>query len=325
MQYSINFTLEEMLSSFKKFPKDNLVIIRHELLGIFDHVLDCTNAFVTTEEKFEKLWGKTPEKNQINYVKKFNKQIQSTALSLNQVLSSLSHNSISRLNELCLNSYNNLNNIINYLPLQNKIKNQQSIDPKRKEMLKEVDAYLNCCFYAYNNLFSSNAQKEFFDLKEDIRKYFIFRQNNESYIHMHLPNIDYIHTKADFFTYAVLPLIKNIEEHAFNKDNDIFNRYNADFCKYFDVDNLIEEQNILLIIKDNGFGIRDKIYEKLFAAGNSSKNKIGHGIGLWAVKKFCVENGAQITCKSELGNFTQFEIRIPYYSAIGSIFKCYSE
>jgi two-component system phosphate regulon sensor histidine kinase PhoR len=73
-----------------------------------------------------------------------------------------------------------------------------------------------------------------------------------------------------------------------------------------------------IIIEDNGIGIQDKNYEKIFdtfyrvPTGNIHNVK-GNGIGLSYVKRVIKAHHGRITLKSELNKGTKFIINLPKY------------
>lgn len=97
---------------------------------------------------------------------------------------------------------------------------------------------------------------------------------------------------------AITNIIKNSIEHS--KDNgNIFINY--------------EENNLYtkISIKDEGEGISKEdlrhIFERFYKGKNSSENSVG--IGLALAKSIIEKDNGMITCKSEIGNGTEFVIK----------------
>ena len=72
----------------------------------------------------------------------------------------------------------------------------------------------------------------------------------------------------------------------------------------------------VLVVADNGIGIPhdqlDNLYKKFFRARNAVKTATeGSGVGLFIVKEYVDALHGTITCKSEEGRGTRFEIRLP--------------
>lgn len=71
-------------------------------------------------------------------------------------------------------------------------------------------------------------------------------------------------------------------------------------------------------IKDNGIGIskenQKKIFDKFFRVSTGNVHDVqGFGLGLSYVKLILEQHGGSISCNSELGSGTQFEIVLPLY------------
>ncbi|MCX6122013.1 MAG: ATP-binding protein [Ignavibacteriales bacterium] len=66
----------------------------------------------------------------------------------------------------------------------------------------------------------------------------------------------------------------------------------------------------LIIISDTGLGIPEEIRSKIFEPNFSTKSE-GMGIGLAIARRVIEDHGGIITCQSEQGKGTTFEIRLP--------------
>jgi signal transduction histidine kinase len=66
----------------------------------------------------------------------------------------------------------------------------------------------------------------------------------------------------------------------------------------------------LIIISDTGLGIPEEIRSKIFEPNFSTKSE-GMGIGLAIARRVIEDHGGKITCQSERGKGTTFEIRLP--------------
>ena len=79
----------------------------------------------------------------------------------------------------------------------------------------------------------------------------------------------------------------------------------------------MEDDSLVLSVKDNGVGIplkdRDRVFEKLFRADNAvSANPDGTGLGLYMIKKIIVNGlGGKIWFDSEEGKGSTFYVSIP--------------
>jgi signal transduction histidine kinase len=76
-----------------------------------------------------------------------------------------------------------------------------------------------------------------------------------------------------------------------------------------------EEKNILIEVKDTGYGIpkkdQPKIFGKLFRADNVKNETDGTGLGLYIVKSILEQSGGRIHFVSEENKGTSFFVKIP--------------
>jgi PAS domain S-box-containing protein len=71
-----------------------------------------------------------------------------------------------------------------------------------------------------------------------------------------------------------------------------------------------EENHVVIMVKDNGFGISEAAKEKLFTPMFTTKSK-GQGFGLAVVKRITEALGGKITFKSQEGEGTTFIVSLP--------------
>jgi two-component system CheB/CheR fusion protein len=70
-----------------------------------------------------------------------------------------------------------------------------------------------------------------------------------------------------------------------------------------------ENGYVLLSVKDNGIGIPESDFDKVFSMyGRLDKNTEGQGIGLYLVRKIVDASGGKVTVASEPGNGSTFTI-----------------
>ena len=79
---------------------------------------------------------------------------------------------------------------------------------------------------------------------------------------------------------------------------------------------IIEENNIKLIISDNGLGMDSKTMDCLFMAGKTksttgTKNEKGTGLGLLLCNEFVNKMDGKIDVRSELGEGTDIILTLP--------------
>ncbi len=82
-------------------------------------------------------------------------------------------------------------------------------------------------------------------------------------------------------------------------------------------DNIWQAQ---ITVRDTGIGISKEdlphIFDKFFRVENKVHTEAGTGLGLSTVKDIIMSHGGMITCKSELGEWTEFNILIPAESML---------
>lgn len=76
-----------------------------------------------------------------------------------------------------------------------------------------------------------------------------------------------------------------------------------------------EKNNITVTVSDNGPGMdeqtKQRVFEK-FYQGNTSHSTEGNGLGLTLVKRIVELHNGEITVSSQLGNGTEFTVKLPY-------------
>ncbi len=311
---NITQRIKELLAETK--DEDSLAIFRHEFVGGFDTINDNIMAFLLEDEA----WGRIPEKTQLQYGRRIQEASQKAFNSIDELI---------RIEKKQMKEKDNyaqrmLQDIINLgilLPSTTKIPNAKNLDQKRKIKLQVIDDFTAMLFYTYNRLFAENYQTKQYYLKSDIETIYILKETEnkkENRIVMYAPaKIARIRTKVDYCTNVLVPLIKNIEEHGFNPENDSEDRLqNPDLYKYFKIetDKPTDSKGYLTItVKDNGFGIKKELYEHLFTKNTTRKqDKIKHGLGLYGIKLFVEKQGGIINCRAEEGKSCEFSFTIPY-------------
>ena len=332
-RYKINFSGSDVFSRIEDLVSQSslgfLDILQHELLGGFGLFADRTNAFLSDNVRMIASRGELPNPNQLGYVKETKRAAKKVDEVIENLIGAMRETKVCQLKD-CDDLADAIKSLSQYFPTAQKISSPENIDPKRLEKLQEIDAHLSSTFYAYNSMFSPEFNTGSFNLKEDVRKYFIFReskQNNYS-CKMGVPNIKLVETKVDYFSSVILPLIRNIEEHAFDPTNDITGKLNDDtkLERIFSIfSNSPKEFSgfISVAVRDYGVGIKPEVYANLFERGTTRKSDTPreHGIGLWGIKRFVEENGGTIRCETELGKETTFTFTIPYISEVKGVYK----
>ena len=204
-----------------------------------------------------------------------------------------------------------------YLPATQRVLELGTIAPEQQEALERVDLSFGMAFYTYNLGFARTPSKEVYHLREDVRNFFGSQFSGGNGVNLDNPQIMPLESRVDYFSRAVLPLIKNVQQHAFHPENDVYGRLgDPAFRRTIEVSSTAKEAHQLMIftIQDNGFGMRPEIQERLFERGVSTKtdNETEHGVGLWAIKEFVENLGGKIWVETELGRGTSFHFTITY-------------
>lgn len=235
------------------------------------------------------------------------------------------------IDHLARDYYAHVTALVKRFPLTPALTAMGTLTPEQESLCERMDSSASLWVYNSNRLFAATFRRQQFYLHEDMRTFSVetaeaFRSQKLEHEGGILP----VATKADYLAYAILPLVWNIVEHAFNPANDVLGRASkgVDFKRTAVVrgrpevlvsgakGELSPAQSGLYIVKvsDNGFGISPDVLPKLFEKGTTSRvgAPSGHGIGLWGVKQFVEEYGGAITVKTELGKGTAFKFTIPY-------------
>jgi signal transduction histidine kinase len=72
-----------------------------------------------------------------------------------------------------------------------------------------------------------------------------------------------------------------------------------------------QEENVELIVADQGNGIPPEALQTLFQFGNTTKGEQGNGMGLWTVRHILTKHGGDINVESTPGHGTRFILHWP--------------
>ena len=203
------------------------------------------------------------------------------------------------------------------------IKENPFCSKNHQEHIKKYDLMLDRWEYILNRLFSPQFKSQTYYLYTDFYNYFHNLDLKNLNCTAYIPNE--IKTSIDYVTLVFSPIISNIFQHAYNPENNIFQRdLSQPFSKKIIMDayNINESEleqtgELEFLIKDNGFGIKPENQQKIFTFGFTTKpEKEGHGIALAAVKDIVESQGGKISCKSDYGLGTEFKFTIPYVNIL---------
>lgn len=178
--------------------------------------------------------------------------------------------------------------------------NKSHYDNKVKEQLKRLDNYLEQVLYYVR---SENAEVDYLikncSLKKIISNVALKNKDSllEQKIELIVSDIDhFILTDSKWLEFILNQIIDNSMKYK-KKEN-----------AYIKIASKEDEDNIYLIIYDNGIGISKadlpRVFEKSFTGKNGRSGTKSTGMGLYIVKKLCRKLGHKIEIKSEEGKCT---------------------
>ncbi|TLS36577.1 ATP-binding protein [Pseudalkalibacillus caeni] len=103
-------------------------------------------------------------------------------------------------------------------------------------------------------------------------------------------------------------ILGNLIENAFAALNDIEDRKKRVFVGIEQ-----NEQTCTIVVEDNGKGISEEEKEKIFVKGYTTKQEVGHGIGLYMVKNIVEKVNGELEVDSFIDEGTSFVITLPMH------------
>ncbi len=329
--YDVQFTRNDVFDRFQtvrglkgKQKENTLDFLQHELYSDIVEAFSIAGVFTGQKREY---YGEQPNIHQRGYVDNLHSSGKLVLASLDDVLKYCTKKGkpedIEKAGREASESLvRRMKGIAQYLPATERVLELGNVAPQRQEALEKLDILYGMAFYTYNNEFAGNFQRDIYNLREDLGTLWNSQFENrriKTFIEMDKPSIVPMETNVDYFGNAVMPLIKNIQQHAFNPQNDIERRLQdpeKPLHRFFGVYDTADEENqqIIITVKDWGFGIRPETQERLFQRGVSTKTdtETEHGVGLWSVREFVEANDGKIWVESELGKGTSFKFTIPY-------------
>jgi light-regulated signal transduction histidine kinase (bacteriophytochrome) len=207
--------------------------------------------------------------------------------------------------------------LISTMPVKETILSIKELAEEEQEYLDAINMGIENTVYMNNLHFSPNFQRNEYHLDKDLKKYVAenYRETKNTAA-IKDPRIHNIVTKFDYMKNVIIPIIKNVNDHAYNPENPnsiIFSKEEEVKTINISSSDDTEKKYLTISIQDNGFGISPSVKDRMFQEGASSrKNASGHGIGLWIVKKHVEDNGGEMWFESNPGQGTTFYFTIPY-------------
>lgn len=179
------------------------------------------------------------------------------------------------------------------------------LDERMKEANEQLK-YMSQTIDDFRNFFKPNKEKEYFDLKSEIKKAYKILQESLLYSNINLQifssNTITVYGYANEFSQVVLNLISNAKDVLLerNIENPRIEIHISQDDKY-----------IYCEIKDNGGGIEEKNIDRIFEPYFTTKEHHGTGIGLY-ISKEIIQKHMQGTLEvKNIENGANFIISIP--------------
>lgn len=183
------------------------------------------------------------------------------------------------------------------------LNNQKNIlDRKTKNILKRLEDYVDQVLYYVR---SENAEKDYFikevDLSKVIKNVGIKNMDDllDNKVEFIVDKTNYkVFTDSKWLEFILNQIINNSIKYKRNIDNSYINIYVKD-----------NHDNTVLIIEDNGIGIKSsdirQVFDKTFTGTNGREKTTSTGMGLYIAKNLCKKLGHKIEIESKENEYTR--------------------
>lgn len=167
-----------------------------------------------------------------------------------------------------------------------------------KTMVDQIDviATVASAFSEFAKLPEKN--NEVINLNNEIDDILRVFNDDQIFVHANKSNI-MITMDRVFLSRIITNLVTNAKQAKSDDRNLLVN-----------VDIEQHQRRVIISVQDNGVGIPEEMYEKIFEPNFTSKNS-GMGLGLSMVRKMVEDYKGEITVKSEVGKGSTFTIALP--------------
>lgn len=185
--------------------------------------------------------------------------------------------------------------------------NSDTIPSHIKEELQKIEDYVEqVLYYSRSNNVSKDYIVKSFSLENVVRK--VIRKNARTCINkkiaINIGNINsVVYSDPKWVEFIINQILVNSIKYSKYENPSIH------------IDSVVNKNNIILRIMDNGVGICEKdvcrVFEKGFTGENGRKYSKSTGIGLYVCKKLCNKLGLNIKLTSKLNEGTRVSIVFP--------------
>ena len=194
--------------------------------------------------------------------------------------------------------------------------NKEQFDKKTKLQLKRLENYVDQVLYYAR---SENAEKDYLikeiDLSKVIKNVGLKNMDEllENKIDYIVENVKYkVLTDSKWLEFILGQIVNNSIKYKRDIDNS-----------YIKISVKDEDNRTILIIEDNGIGIKDsdlkQVFDKSFTGENGRSISKSTGMGLFIAKNMCEKLGHKIDIESKYNEYTKVLIKFAknkYYDVL---------
>ncbi len=193
---------------------------------------------------------------------------------------------------------------------------KNEINPKIKAQIKKLEDYVDQVLYYVR---SENAEKDYL-IKEISLGNIIKNIGLKNMDDLLDNNIEFIVEKTNAYVFSDSKWLEFIVGQIIN--NSIKYKRNIK-NSYIKISVREEKTKIILIIEDNGIGIKEsdikQVFDKSFTGENGRVRSKSTGMGLYIAKNMCEKLGAMITIESSVNKYTKVYITFPKNDFYGTV------
>ena len=182
---------------------------------------------------------------------------------------------------------------------------KEQFDKKTKLQLKKLEDYVDQVLYYVR---SENAEKDYLiketNLSKIIKNVGLKNMDNllENKINFIVENVDYkILTDSKWLEFILGQIVNNSIKYKRNIDDSYIKIYVQE-----------KQEKTILIIEDNGIGIKEsdlkQVFDKSFTGENGRNSSSSTGMGLFIAKNMCKKLGHKIDIESVYNEYTKVYI-----------------